>query len=85
MKPNTWYHLDPDNNKDEPKTGLFCCRCKRPLKQTQLFENFISVEMHDSHYWVKTSITGKYLLGSECAKKLDEVKHEMLEKLKNNL
>jgi hypothetical protein len=68
-----WHYLDPDNNKSNPKTGLFCCRCKRKIKETQSFENFISVEMHDTHYWVKPSINGKHLLGLECAKKLETV------------
>lgn len=41
----TWYYLDPDNNKDEPK-GLYCARCKRPLKDTQAVESFLSIVLH---------------------------------------
>lgn len=74
MENNKWYYLDPDNRKTEPTSGLFCCRCKRPIKETQCFESFISVEKHPEHPWVRTSVgNGKHIIGKECAKKLEEV------------
>jgi len=26
---NPWYYLDADNRKDDPKTGIYCSRCKK--------------------------------------------------------
>lgn len=80
MERNVWYDLDPDNNKKDPESGLFCCRCKRKIKETMCFEEFISVEMHPVHYWVKLSPLGGHLLGSECAKKLLKVPYETVKK-----
>lgn len=73
---NRWYDLDPDHNKEDPKYGLFCCRCKKPIKETMRVESFISVEMHPTNYWVKPSIKGRFLIGSECAKKLIPIAYE---------
>lgn len=47
LKMTDWIELDEDNRKREPKNGLFCIRCKRPIKETQAFESFISVEIKD--------------------------------------
>ena len=66
-----WMELDEDNNKKDPEKGLFCIRCKKPIKQTQSFESFISVEITGSlPVLVRNSISGKYLVGSECWKKI---------------
>jgi len=67
---NDWIELDEDNNKKDPKSGLFCIRCKRPIKETQSFESFISVEIHPIGLptKVRMSVNGKYLIGSECWK-----------------
>lgn len=74
MERNTWYDLDPDNRKDDPKQGLFCIRCKRKLKDTQCFESFISVKTHPKWpYWVMIDPLGKHLIGIECVKTLDKV------------
>lgn len=81
MDLKTWYELDPDNNIDNPKSGLFCCRCKRKIKETQCFESFISVKMHPIwSNWVIKDPFGNYLLGSECAKKLKKIPIETIEK-----
>lgn len=63
---NAWYFLDPDNRKDDPENGLFCCRCKRKVKATQAVTSFISVEMHPENPWVRKSITGTHLVGADC-------------------
>lgn len=66
-----WMELDEDNNKKDPENGLFCIRCKKPIKQTQCFESFHSVEVKGSRpVLVRQSINGKYLVGSECWKKI---------------
>lgn len=80
MDENIWYNLDPDNTKKDPDKGIFCIRCKRKLKETQSFESFFSVELHHENYWVRLNIKGGYLLGSECAKKLEKVPEEILKK-----
>ena len=81
MELNTWYELDPDNNKKDPKSGLFCCRCKRKIKETQCFEYFISVKMHPIWgNWVMKDPLGNHLLGSECARKINKIPLEMIEK-----
>lgn len=70
---NDWIELDEDNRKREPKTGLFCIRCKRPIKETQAFESFISVEISTEGLPTmvrKSPIAGKHLIGSECWKKI---------------
>lgn len=66
---NDWYYLDPNNKKKSPE-GLFCCRCKKSVKQTQSVTSFISVEMHPEHYWVRKSITGNHLIGEDCWNKI---------------
>lgn len=67
-----WMELDEDNNKKDPETGLFCIRCKKPIKQTMAFESFISVEIDGSLPTMvrKSPIKGKHLIGSECWKKI---------------
>ncbi|MCT4135042.1 hypothetical protein HZP67_09920 [Elizabethkingia anophelis] len=77
MEREIWYDLDPDNNKKDLEIGLFCCRCKRKLKE---IKSFISVEQHPDHYWVRINPIGKHLLGSECAKKLEKVPIEIIVK-----
>lgn len=69
MKHNDWVYLDPDNRPKEPE-GLHCVRCKKPLKQTQSFESFISVELHPENPWVRKSLHGNCLIGSECWNKI---------------
>lgn len=66
---NKWYFLDPDNNKKDPE-GLFCCRCKRKVKDAQAATSFISVELHPDFYWVRKSIFGKHLIGNDCWDKI---------------
>ena len=71
---NDWIELDEDNRKRDPEKGLFCIRCKRPIKETMSFEHFISVEIHPigSPTMVRRSpIKGKHLIGSECWKKIN--------------
>jgi hypothetical protein len=68
----TWYYLDPDNNKDEPK-GAYCERCKRSIKQTQSFESFLPIILHPIHPWYRLASafeksTG--LIGEKCHKKM---------------
>ncbi len=71
MNTNTWYFLDPDNNKKDPECGLFCCRCKRKVKDTQaVVKSFISVELHPEYPWVRKSIVGKHLIGEDCWDKI---------------
>ena len=68
-----WIELDEDNNRKDPENGLFCVRCKKPIKDTQSFESFISVEIHPigPPTMVRRSpLKGKYLIGSECWKKI---------------
>lgn len=68
----TWYYLDPDNNKKAP-AGLHCERCKRPIKETQSFESFSSIILHPFHPWfrmAKPAENGSVLIGSECLKKV---------------
>lgn len=80
MERENWYDLDADNNKKDPEIGLFCCRCKRKIKETQSFESFIAVETHPIYLnWVRINPLGKYILGSECAKKLNKVPDKTLE------
>lgn len=74
---SNWYYLDPDNNKDDPKCGLFCARCKRPIKETQGRENFISIELHPVHPWFKIANGTKpipkhlaALIGEACFEKV---------------
>lgn len=68
---NAWYFLDPDNRKDDPKTGLFCCRCKRKVKDTQAVTSFISVELHPEYPWVRKSVfKGAHLIGEDCWNKI---------------
>jgi hypothetical protein len=69
---NEWYYLEPDNNKPNPECGLYCARCKRKLKETQLFESFTSIEVHSEHPWFRKNPKGKHLIGSECLKKVME-------------
>jgi len=71
MNTNEWYYLDPDNNKKDPEIGLFCCRCKRKVKDTQAVTSFISVEVHPIHPWVRKSpFGGKHLIGQDCWDKI---------------
>lgn len=72
MEQNEWVELDEDNNRPDPKTGLFCIRCKRQIKETQSIESFISVEIKGSFPTMvrKSPIKGKHLIGSECWKKI---------------
>lgn len=69
---NDWIELDEDNNKKDPEKGLFCIRCKRPIKETQSFESFISVEVHPVGFptMVRKSSKGKFLIGSDCWRKI---------------
>ncbi len=70
-KESEWMELDEDNNKKNPEKGWFCIRCKKPIKQTQSFESFHGVEITGSFpTLVRKSINGKYLVGSECWKKI---------------
>jgi len=71
-----WYYLDPDNNKDDP-SGLHCARCKRKLKETQVKESFISIELHPIHPWFRKAIATKpipshlaALIGNDCFEKV---------------
>jgi len=66
---NNWVYLDPDNRKNPPET-LHCCRCMRTLKDTPSFTSFISVEVHREHPWVRKSILGRQLIGSDCWNKI---------------
>jgi len=61
MATEKWVELDEDNNKPDPKCGLFCIRCKRPIKQIK----------GSLPTMVRKSITGKHLIGSECWKKIN--------------
>lgn len=68
---NEWMELDEDNRVKTPECGLFCIRCKKPLKETQSFESFHSVEIKGEYpTLVIKSANGKYLVGSECWKKI---------------
>ena len=75
----TWYYLDADNNKKEPK-GLYCERCKRSIKETQSFETFSPIIFHPENPWFR--IAGAMeksdgLIGSRC---FERVKKEYGEK-----
>lgn len=67
-----WFELDENNNRKDPPMGLFCIRCKRPIKETQCFEDFIGVEIHPVGFptMVRKSINGKHLIGTDCWKKI---------------
>jgi len=68
-----WIELDENNNKKDPENGLFCIRCKRPIKETQCFESFISVEIHPVGFPTmvrKSPLKGKHLIGTDCWKKI---------------
>ncbi len=75
-----WYFLDPDNNKDDPASGLFCARCKKSIKSTQAFESFFPIIIHPVHPWFR--IAGAFekshgLIGSHC---FDKVKDQIMNK-----
>ena len=73
---NRWVYLNPDNRKDPPVKGLYCCRCMRPIKETQSFESFTTVEMDSEGIWVRKKMFGKHLIGSKC---WDKIKNDFVD------
>ena len=74
-----WYFLDPDNKKENPASGLFCFRCKRPIKNTQAIESFLPIILHPTMPWFR--IAGAFekpdgLIGDNC---FNKVKDEIME------
>lgn len=71
--PDQWYFLDPDNRKDPPSNGPYCCRCMKPLTVSGSLATGISwtsVTIHSVHPWVKLDPLGRHLLGSDCWEKV---------------
>jgi hypothetical protein len=70
---NNWYYLDPDHNKTAPNKP-HCARCKRPIKDTQSFEHFKSIELHPDKDtpWFRLNPLGRHLIGAECFHKVIE-------------
>lgn len=72
MNDNEWYELDEDNRKKDPANGLFCCRCKRLIRDTNPRVNFITVELSQGYpIMVRISkLKGTHQIGSDCWDKI---------------
>lgn len=76
---NIWYHLDPDNRVEEPKTyderGRFtgykpnCCRCHKAINASA-GTSFKSVTIDWDKMQVRNDPFGKYLIGEDCWKQV---------------
>lgn len=67
---HTWYYLDPDNTKEEPK-GPHCERCMKPLNAHA--ESYTAIVMHPVNPWFRIAngheAIPKHLyglIGSDC-------------------
>lgn len=70
--PNTWYYLDPDNNKDDPPQH-HCARCKRLLKNASKGDSFIGIIFHPLNPWYRVAKPlerSNGFIGEDCHKKM---------------
>lgn len=65
-----WFFLDPDNRRDPPKTGLYCCRCMKPLDMRHPIT--LRWTIHPENPWVRLDPTGDQLMGTDCWKQVQK-------------
>lgn len=64
----TWFYLEPDNNRNPPKDGPYCSKCMKPLDVKG--EITLRWTIHPVHPWIKLDPAGVSLLGTNCWNKI---------------
>lgn len=65
-----WFFLDPDNRRDPPNKGPYCCRCMKPLDARTPIEHRYTI--HPTNPWVKLDTNGSHLMGTACWKEVQK-------------
>lgn len=78
------YFLDPDNNKKDPESGLFCARCKRKFKPVGGHTIYSGIIFHKNAEYPWFRLSGPFerqdaMIGQDC---LDHVIKEFGEQNK---
>ena len=63
--PGEWFPFDPDNRKDPPTHGLYCCRCNKRVEKS-----YKAVDVDWEKMAVRNNPLGKSLIGNDCWNKV---------------
>jgi hypothetical protein len=74
MESNDWIYFDPDYRKNPPKTGAYCERCQKLIKDTnkavrvEIYADYPVGSPEDQFGYCRKLETGKHFIGLDCWK-----------------